>query len=222
MTEKNEKKEMTKNKNKETILDDYLVPKRLQPKFWRWVTLSIIFVLMVYLYKIMVIDPTIQPEELKASMKIFNINSQWVVSEKLDTPDFKGIVLVPQISFQIRNIGKVNLRYVYFLGVFRLLNRPKPIGEGYRMALKKTLEPGKESERIVLASRFGYRASSKQAFNKHSKDWRSSMVQIFVKSGASKLFFFKSFNIIRKIEGMEIDIKITDKPAADIISTGAK
>jgi hypothetical protein len=212
MTEKNEKKEITKNNDKETILDEYLVPKRLQPKFWLWVFLSIVFVLLVFIYKITVLDPTIDPEKLKASMEVFNIGSQWVVSEKVDTPDFKGIVLVPQISFQIRNTGKVHLHYVYFLGVFRLLNNPKPLGEGYQMALKKKLEPGKESERIVLTSMFGYRASSRQAFSKNARDWQSSMVQIFVKSGASRLFFFKSFYIMRKIEGMEIDIKITDKP----------
>jgi len=217
MSEKNEKKEITKKQNEETILDEYLKPRRLQPKFWRMVILSVIFVLLVFIYKITVIDPTINPEELKASMEIFNINSQWVVSEKVDTPDFKGIVLVPQFSFQVRNIGKVNLRYVFFLGVFRLLNRAKPLGEGFNMALKKNLEPGKESERIVLTSRFGYRASSKQAFNKYSREWRSAMVQIFVKTGASKLFFLKSYYISRKIEGLEIDIKITDKPAADIM-----
>ena len=217
MSEKNEKNEVTKNKEDEPILEDYLKPKRLQPKFWRWVILTIIFVILVYIYKVTVLDPTIDPEELKTSMEIFNINSQWVVSEKIDTPDFKGIVLVPQISFQIRNIGKVNLQYVYFLGVFRLLNRAKPLGEGYRMTLKKPLEPGKESEKIILTSRFGYRASSRQAFNKYSKDWRSAMVQIYVKTGASKLFFFKSFYISRKIEGLEIDIKITDKPVTDIM-----
>ena len=55
------------SENEETILDEYLKPRLQQPKFWRWVILTVIFILLVYIYKATVIDPTVQPEELKAS-----------------------------------------------------------------------------------------------------------------------------------------------------------
>jgi hypothetical protein len=219
--EKNEKKDITKDQpreqEQEDILEEYLKPRRLQVKFWRWVILGIVFVILVIVYKTCVIDPTLPPEELVASMEIFNIDSQWILSEELDTPDFKGIVLVPQISFQVRNIGKVNLYYVYFLGVFRLLDRPKALGEGTFMAFKKKLKPGEESERITLNSKFGYRGSSKKAFKKYYKEWRSAVVQIYVSSGTSKLSFLKSFYISRRIEGLDVDVTVTDKQYKDIV-----
>jgi hypothetical protein len=213
--EKNEKKDTIKDQpreqEQENILEEYLVPKRFQLKFWRWVILGIIFVILVIVYKSCVLDPTLPPEELVASIEIFNIESRWIVSEKLDTPDFKGIVLVPQISFQVRNIGKADLYYVYFLGVFRLLDRPKALGEGTFVAFKNKLEPGEESGQITLNSKFGYRGSSKQAFKKYYKEWRSAMVQIYVSSGTSKLSFLKSFYISRRVEGLDVDITVTNK-----------
>jgi hypothetical protein len=219
--ETNEKNDITKTQpreqEQEDILEEYLKPRRFQIKFWRWVILSIAFVILVFVYKTCVLDPTLSPEELVSSMEIFNIDSQWILSEELDTPEFKGIVLVPQISFQVRNIGKAELYYVFFLGVFRLLDRPKALGEGTFVAFKKPLKPGEESERITLNSKFGYRGSSKQAFKKYYKEWRSAMVQIYVRSGTSNLSFLKSFYISRRIEGLDVDVTVTDKQYKDIV-----
>jgi hypothetical protein len=197
-------------------LGDYIKPKTKQSKFWVWVFLGIVFALMIFIYKNSIIDKTIPPEELVASMKITNINSQWVESEKVDTPDFKGIIVVPEFTFQVRNVGKHDLSYVYILGVFRLMKRPKPLGEAFEMAFKKTLKPGAVSEKIKLRCLFGYRATSKEAFGKHSKDWRSATVELFVKSGTSGLTFLKDFYISRRIEGLDIEIKMTDVPIGDI------
>jgi hypothetical protein len=77
------------------------------------------------------------------------------------------------------------------------------------MAFKKPLKPGQESERIVLTSKFGYRASSKEAFYKNSKDWQNAVVQVFVRSGAANLILVKTYYVSRKIEGLELDITIT-------------
>jgi hypothetical protein len=218
MNEEKEKSDHSQPKqSQDNIMEEYLKPRWFQPKFWRWVGLSIVLVIMVITYKTCVIDPTIPPEELKSAIKIFNIDSKWVVSEEVDTPDFKGIILVPQISFQVRNTGGMDLYYVYFLGVFRLMDRPKALGEGVSMAFKKPLKPGEESERITLTSLFGYRGSSKEAFQKHSRDWRSVMVQVYVRSGTSHLIFLKTYYISRRIEGLDVDISLSDKQYGDVV-----
>ncbi len=225
MVDQNEKQEnpgsepsqSTGNGNSEKILEDYLKPKRLQPRFWIWVGLTIVAIIMVLVYKITVVDTTISQEELKSSVELFNLDSQWVEKEKIDTEEFKGIVLVPQFSFHVRNVGKVDLHNIYFLGVFRLMDRAKALGEGFEMTLKKPLKPGQESERIVLTCQFGYRASSKMAFKNNSKEWRTAMVQVFTKTGASKLLLLNTFYISRKIEGLEVDITLTDKSADELI-----
>ncbi len=222
MTEEKEKPEKVddfkdQTKNGEEILDDYAQPRTRQTKFWLWIILAVVFILLVFIYKATVIDTTVKPQDLKASMELFDINSQWVQSEEINTPEFKGIVLVPEISFQVRNNGKKDLYYVYFLGVFRLVNSAKALGEGMYMAFKVPLKPGQESGKIKLTSAFGYRASSKEAFNTNSKEWRNAMVEIFIKSGAGSLFPLKSFYISRKIEGLEIDIKLTNTQPGSVL-----
>lgn len=221
MTEKKEEKHSIVTdgydlEEDELGLAKYIKPVYRKTKFWMWVILFIILAAMVYYFKVAYIDATIPPEELIASMKVFDINSQWVENEKIDTPDYKGIVIVPEITFKIRNIGKRPLRYIYFLGVFRLLNRPKPLGEGYTTAFRDPLEPGQESETIALRSKFGYQVKSKSELSRRKKDWRSSKVQIFIKSGTSTLHFFKDFFISRRIQGMDIEIKVTDMPVEAI------
>ncbi|MGE5343293.1 MAG: hypothetical protein ACM3SY_17630 [Candidatus Omnitrophota bacterium] len=208
MVDEKQKQKNNQMESSDDIVGEYLKPKFRTTKFWLWVILFLIFGAMAYIYKATVIDTTIDPKELKASIVFSQIRSQWIESEKIDTPDFKGIVLVPQIAFRIRNIGKTNLQHVYFLGVFRLLENTKTLGEGFGMAFKKPVKPGQESEEVVLTSKFGYRATSKRAFYTNAKDWQSAMVQIFARSGTSNLVALKSFYIDRRIQGLEVDVTI--------------
>ena len=226
MAEENNNKETPKSaaspdqaETNEELFDEYLKPKRFNPRFWVWIVLVVAAILMAFIYKVTVVDTTVAPRDLKDAVELINLDSQWVESEKIDTKDFKGIVLVPQISFQVRNVGKIDLQDVYFLGVFRLLDRAKTLGEGFEMTLKKPLKPGQESERITLTCQFGYRASSKVAFKKNSKEWGTSMVEVFTKTGASQLIFLKNFYISRKIEGLEVDFKLTDKSVEELMTT---
>lgn len=189
-------------------LQEYYEPKRFGSKFWLSVSLIIITIGFILFYKYGIVDQSITGEELKSSIEFFDINSQWIVKQRIDTDDFKGVILVPQISFRVRNIGTQNLKNVFLLGVFSFLDTGKTIGEGYKMILNESLPPEGESKRITLTSGFGYRASSERAFDKNQKDWRNTFVEIFVRSRNSKLTFAKSFYIARKIEGLDIEIRI--------------
>jgi hypothetical protein len=208
MTDELKKVEKQVNNGGEILFENYLKRKPFGSKFWLYIVMVFLFVLTVILYKNMVLDKIVPPDELKASLEIFDINSQWVVKEEVHEKDFHGIILVPQISFRFRNVGKRDLRYIYVLGVFRILNRPKALGEGNKMALRKPLKPGEESDRIVLTSRFGYRATSKKAFVIHQHQWKRASAEIYVKCGSSQLSFLESFYIIRKIEGFTPDIEV--------------
>lgn len=219
MTENNQNNDQSTPSNNapEEILEEYLKPRTRQTKFWLSVILSVIFIIMALIYKITVIDTTIDPKVLISSMEVINVKSQWIEFEKIDTPDFKGIVLVPEISFQVRNIGKVELNYVFFLGVFRFQDTSKTIGEGFMTAFKKPLKPGQVSDTIVLTSKFGYRASSKTAFSKNAKDWQTAFVNIFARTGAANLKPLKTFTIDRRIEGLDLEIKIINTPVVNTL-----
>ncbi len=212
MTEKEKKQDDNKgidyDRLRSMMLDEYARPKRFGSKFWLSVGLVVILIGMVVLYKFYVVDRSTTEAELKSSIELFDISSQWVVKNRVDTEEFKGVIVVPQVSFRVRNIGGADLKNVFLLGVFAFLDTGKVIGEGYRMTLNQGLPPKKESQRITLTSALGYRASSEQAFAKNPRDWRSTYVEIFVRSRNSKLFFLKSFYISRKIEGQTIDVRI--------------
>jgi hypothetical protein len=190
------------------ILQDYTRSFWRNSKFWMWCVLAVIILVFALVFKKAVMDTSIDPGQLKASLEFFDISSQWVVKENISEIDFQGIVLVPEVSFRIRNIGPKDLSYVYLLGVFRFMDNGKFIGEGYRMALRKALPPAGESERITLKSGFGYRASSADAFEKHKKNWQNARCDLYVKSHNSGLVSVKTFYISRRISGQGIEVQI--------------
>jgi hypothetical protein len=196
------------DKKNQVILDDYIKPRSFRSNSWLLAVVVVCFILLFVFFKGDILEKSISLEALKSSIEVFNISSQWVVKKKIDDDDFKGVILVPEISFQVRNIGESDLKYVFFLGVFRFLDTGKNIGEGFKMAFTDGLKPGHESPSIKLTSQLGYRASSTDAFEKNRRDWRSSFVEVFIKSKNSQLTFFKSYYISRKIEGMNLDVII--------------
>lgn len=196
------------DKNNHVILDDYTKPRSFRNNSWLLVVIAVCFILFFVFFKDNILEKSVSFETLKSSIEVFNISSHWVVKKEIDDEDFKGVILVPEISFRVRNIGESNLKYVFFLGVFRFLDTGKNIGEGFKMTFKDGLKPGHESSSIKLTSQLGYRASSTDAFEKNQRDWRSSFVEIFIKSKNSQLTFFKSYYISRKIEGMNLNVVI--------------
>lgn len=196
------------SKDDDEIFDEYINRGRFNSKFWLGVTLVVLLITTALLYKFLVLDQIVHPEELKASIELFEIDSQWVVLEEIHEKEYHGVVMVPQISFRIRNVGQKDLRSVYLLGVFRLLNSARSLGEDYSITLKESLQPGGESDRVTLTSSHGYRARSKEAFVKTFTDWRLTTVDIFAKSGGAEFMQLKQFYIIRRVEGMKLDVEI--------------
>ncbi len=199
------------NSDNDVLFDEYVNRNRYGSRFWLSVALVFCIILCAVVYKVAVLDKIIPPEVLKASLQIFEIDSQWVVQQEVHEKDFDGIILVPQVSFRFRNIGKIDLGYVSVLGVFRLLNQPRSLGEDNQLVLRKSLKPGGESERIVLTSGFGYRATSKEAFARNSKEWQNATVEIFIKSGSSVFIFLNNFFIIKRIEGLDMGVDVNIK-----------
>lgn len=193
------------------FLEEYVHPKRFSSKFWLRIVLLVVLVLLAFYVKTFIFDRVVDPKILLDSIEVYDINSQWVMKEKVDTVDFKGVIMVPQVSFRVRNIGKADLEDVYFMGVFRLANRSRSLGEDFRTVFNQPLKPGTGSEPIVLTSDFGFRSSSVEAFDKNPKEWKDTVVQFFVRSGGTQLVPLKTYTISRRVEGVQIDIKITDK-----------
>src|SRR5512135_2478327 len=66
---------------------------------------------------------TMSREDLKASIEVVDYSSSWV--SKYYQPWPPRLILVPQISFRIKNIGAKPLTYVNFNAVFQFKGDPE-------------------------------------------------------------------------------------------------
>lgn len=197
-----------RDRKNDEILKEYTQSFWHNSKFWLGLVVFFFVLLFALIYKKTVVDTTLNPKQLKATLEFFDISSQWVVNERVSDEDFQGIILVPEVSFRVRNLGRKALSYVFLLAVFRFMDSGKYIGEGYQMTLRRPLPPGGESDRITLKAGFGYRATSAAAFEKYKENWRNSFCEVFAKSHNSGLTWVKTFYVSRKIAGQDIEIKI--------------
>lgn len=204
--------ESESNGEREILFEEYQKNFWQRSKFWLGISLTVIFALFALVFKLTIVDTSMTADKLKSSLELFDISSQWVVKERIVEPDFKGVILVPEISFRIRNVGSRKLSFVFLLGVFRFLDNGRSIGEGYQMTLREPLPPGSESGIVNLRCGFGYRASSAEAFEKNRKDWRNASTEVFAQSKNSKLALIKTFYISRIIAGEDIEVKTVPLP----------
>ncbi|MGQ9618203.1 MAG: hypothetical protein ACUVUG_04480 [Candidatus Aminicenantia bacterium] len=141
----------------------------------------------------------VKPEELKTSIELFDIDTYW--GEKYVRP--WETVLVPVISFKVKNVGQKPLQYVSFNAVFRFKGDEQALGDCYLSVFRTPLESNQVSERITLKSNYGYKASSKSAFI-NNPAWKPTIVDIYVRSKGSGFAYIGRFNINKKIEGINL------------------
>lgn len=141
----------------------------------------------------------VKPEELKEAIQLVDIDTYW--GEKSVRP--WETVLVPVISFKVKNIGQKPLQYVSFNAVFRFKGEEQALGDCYLSTFRKPLQPNQTSERIVLKSNYGYRASSKSAFI-NNPGWKSTIVDLYVRSKGSGFAYIGRYDISKKIEGINL------------------
>jgi hypothetical protein len=191
------------------ILEEYTKPRRFQSRFWVNIVLVIALVTLVLVFKFTIVDQSVSVDEIKSSVELFNVSSRWVVKKKIDSKDFKGIILAPQFSFQVRNKGEKELKDLFVSGVFKFVEDKKFLGEQVKKFFDKPLPPGQESQLNELTSDFGYQASGVEAFQKNAGKWKTTIVEIYLKTPHSPMFFYKSYYISHRIKGTDIEVKIT-------------
>lgn len=201
--------ESNHNANYDGILEEYTKPRRFQSRFWVNIVLIVTLIALILVFKFTIVDKSVSVEEIKSSIEIFNVSSRWVVKKEINTKDFKGIILAPQFSFQIRNKGEKELKDLFVSGVFKFVEDRKFLGEQVKKFFEKPLLPGQVSQMNELTSDFGYQASGTEAFQKNANKWKTTIVEIYLKTPHSPMFFYKSYYISHRIKGTDIEVKIT-------------
>jgi len=116
-------------------------------------------------------------EELKASMEILDVKTMW--TKKLYSPWPPKLVLVPAISFRVKNISDQPLRYVNFNAVYRYEGMNENLGDRLLLAIRRNpLMPGEISDVFRLESNLGVEGKNLNDI-KYNPEWKTAYVKLF-------------------------------------------
>lgn len=142
-------------------------------------------------------------EYLKTSIEIIDVETKWVEKEYQPWPP--KLVLVPTISFRVKNLTDKPLTYVYFNAIFRLKDEVEISGDAFLAAIRNVpVEPGAISDTILLRSNYGTEGTTLESF-KDNPFWETVMVQLFIKFRGSQYIPFGEWEISREIDFKEPD-----------------
>jgi hypothetical protein len=123
-------------------------------------------------------------EEVKKSMEVVGLESKWVSREYKTWPHPK-LVLVPAITFRVRNISAAPLTFVNFNALFRESDATKFNGDCYFAAIRdKGVAPGELSDPITMASNLGVEGTTLASI-RDNKLWKIWAVKLFAQSKGS-------------------------------------
>lgn len=155
---------------------------------------------------------TMSHEELQGSFELIDIETKWV--EKTYQPWPPKLILVPAISFKIKNVSEVPLKYVYMNANFKFRDDVSNLGDGFIEAIRgEPLMPGETSDSILLKSTHGMEGQNLEHF-KNNPFFLSKIVDVkmFAKSQGSQYIPVGEWEVSKNIDFKEPE-PLGEKPA---------
>jgi len=146
---------------------------------------------------------TVSHEDLEGSFELLDIETKWV--EKTFQPWPPKLVIVPAISFKIKNISEKPLKYFYLNANFKFRDDVANLGDGFIEAIRREpLMPGETSEPILLKSTHGIDGQNLEHF-KSSPFFQSKIVdvKVFAKSQGSQYIPVGEWEVSKNIDFKE-------------------
>ncbi len=164
-------------------------------------TRLLIFAFLASLVLAFVLTLTETPiQDIAKSIEIVDIETKWV--QRYGAVGPHEVLVVPYISFRVKNVGDKPLKYINFNAVFIRKPTGLKLGTAFIAGIRgKALKPGEVSDRIELISDAGYIASSLKAF-KDNPFWEPVECKLFVNKGES-FALIGIFDVEQRIEGLE-------------------
>jgi hypothetical protein len=144
---------------------------------------------------------SLTPEELKNSIQVTDMQSKWV--SKFYQPWPPRLILVPEISFRIKDVGSQPLSYVTFNAVFNFKGERDNFGDCFLAAIGgKAVLPGGASQVITMKSNFG--VDGKDLANiRDNPAWKQAEVRLFVQSKGTQPVLLGVYDVSRYIDFKE-------------------
>ena len=144
---------------------------------------------------------SMSPDELKSALEVVNVQTEWV--SKYYQPWPPRLIIVPVVSFQVKNIGAKPLNYINFNAIFRLKGDPENLGDNFLAAIRsKPVMPGMMSDVITLKSNFGVEGKTLESI-KSNPQWKPCGVKLFARSKGSQFVLLGEWDVSRKIDFKE-------------------
>ncbi len=162
---------------------------------------------------------TMSHEDLEGSFEFLDIETKWV--EKIYQAWPPRLVLVPAISFKIKNVSEKPLKYFYVNANFKFRDDVANLGDGFIEAIRREpLMPGETSESILLKSSYGIDGQNLEHI-KNNPFFQSKVVDVkmFAKSQGSQYIPVGEWEVSKNIDFKEpepLDMKQEKKKAEDI------
>lgn len=180
-------------------------------KKWAFVLfVVIIVVILAFIFEKTELWRTISAEELKNSLEVTDVDTMWV--KKYYQPWPPKLILVPAISFKVKNISDKPLRYINFNANFRFRDDYENLGDCFLAAIRNDpVLPGETSDTILLKSNYGVEGKSKASFE-DNPHWKPVIVKLFAQSKGSQYVLLGEWEVSKKIDFEEPeDVGIPEK-----------
>jgi hypothetical protein len=158
---------------------------------------------------------SMKSEELKAALEIQDVETKWV--SKYYQPWPPRLILVPVLSFKIKNVSDKPLTFVNFNAVFQALGERDNLGDCYLAAIHGTpLLPGETSETIALKSNYGVDGKNLEQI-KTNPAWKTYQVRLFAQSRGSAFVRLGEWEVSKTIDFKEPEpVGLGDKPGVPV------
>ena len=148
------------------------------------------------------------PQELKASIEITDIETKW--GSKLYQQWPPRLLLVPQLSFRVRNLSPKPMTYVNFNAIYNFKGERDNFGDCFLAAIRgKAVAPGEKGELITMKSNFGVDGKDLKSIQ-NNPAWKQAEVRLFAQSKGTQPVLLGVFDVSRFIDFKE-DVAVEPK-----------
>ncbi len=161
----------------------------------------ILSVILVFVLQKAGLWKTITAEDLESSIEIMDVDTFW--TDKYYQPWPPRLILVPAISFRVKNLTDKPLKYINFNANFRFKGDFENLGDSFLAAIRNDpIPPGEKSEAIILKSNYGVEGKSLATF-KDNPHWKIVIARLFAQSKGSQFLSLGEYEISRRIDFVE-------------------
>ncbi len=149
----------------------------------RFISLALAAALAVGVLSFPSCQPPPKEAEIKAMMEIQDVETKWVSKEYRSWPP--KLVLVPSISFRVKNVSTKPLTYINFNAIFKFKDDQENLGDCFLAGIRGTpLPPGELSPVIHMISNFGVEGKTLASFENNPM-WKPVIIKLFAQTRGS-------------------------------------